>query len=363
MTASPILGVLLHGVGASFAATCYAPQKRVRHWSWQTFWLAQAVFCWLLLPCIGAALTIPDLAAVIAEAPRDAMRNSFLLGVAYGLGGAAFNVAIRYIGFSLTYAIAVGLSSVIGTLAPPLLKGQLETILDKPGSGWLMAGVIVGTLGIAFCGVSGRFKEDDLRDRHSVKDDLRDRNAVTEFCLWKGLYLSLFAGVLSAVYGLALDAAQPIADVAARHGAGQWEGNIIYVFSNAGVFLTTLIFTLVLHVRQGTLGEFTRLPEGGSRATLAINWLLAATTGLFWYGQFFFYNLGHVRMGTFKFTSWAIHMILLVLISNLVGVIFREWQSVRRRTQVALASSLLVLVAAVILLTYGNYLGEPPLGK
>ena len=55
-------------------------------------------------------------------------------------------------------------------------------------------------------------------------------------------------------------------------------------------------------------------------------------TGTLWYGQFFFYNLGHVRMGNYKFTSWAIHMIMLVLFSNLVAVLFREWKGCRGRT-------------------------------
>ena len=40
-------------------------------------------------------------------------------------------------------------------------------------------------------------------------------------------------------------------------------------------------------------------------------------TGTLWYGQFFFYNLGHVRLGArYAFSSWAIHMILLVLLST-----------------------------------------------
>ena len=54
-------------------------------------------------------------------------------------------------------------------------------------------------------------------------------------------------------------------------------------------------------------------------------------TGTLWYGQFFFYNLGHVRMGNAN-TSWAIHMIMLVLFSNLVAVVFREWKGCRPRT-------------------------------
>jgi len=79
---------------------------------------------------------------------------------------------------------------------------------------------------------------------------------------------------------------------------------------------------------------------------------------LCWYGQFFFYNLGHVRMGHYKFTSWAIHMIMLVLISNLVGMVLREWRSCRRVTHRTLSVALAVLIGAVLLLTYGNYAGE-----
>jgi L-rhamnose-H+ transport protein len=104
------------------------------------------------MPIAGALLTIPDLAAVLREAPRGAMSASFLLGAAYGIGGTAFGVAIRYIGYSLTYAIAVGLSSVLGTLIPPLIKGTLGATLHKPGAGWIGTGIVVGALGIGNAG-------------------------------------------------------------------------------------------------------------------------------------------------------------------------------------------------------------------
>lgn len=57
--ANPVLGVLLHAVGALSAAFCYTPKKATRKWSWQTYWLAQASVCWLVLPVVGAWLTIP----------------------------------------------------------------------------------------------------------------------------------------------------------------------------------------------------------------------------------------------------------------------------------------------------------------
>src|SRR5664280_1375481 len=139
VTPNPILGVSFHAVGATFAANCYAPQKYVQRWSWEIYWMTQAAWCWLLWPIIGAVATIPHLWQVLGEAPVERMVGCFLMGVAYGIGGTAFNISIRYIGFALTYAIAVGLSSILGTIVPPLLKeGKFTEIVNKPGAVWVL---------------------------------------------------------------------------------------------------------------------------------------------------------------------------------------------------------------------------------
>ena len=345
---NPLLGSAFHAVGAFFAAICYTPQKRVTGWSWQSYWLVQAAFFWFLLPLFGAWLTIPELGAVLSEAPRDAMLASFLLGAAYGIGGTAFGVSIRYIGFSLTYAIAIGLSTVLGTLIPPMVKGTLGATLQKPGASWVIGGIVIGMIGIAFTGAAGRMKERDLSASASLAG----------FSLVKGLSLSLLAGVLSAVYGFALEAGDPIADVASAHGAGVYRGNVVYIFSNTGAFITTTIYCLWLHRKHKTLGEIVELPAGAEKARLPVNWAMAVLTGCLWYGQFFFYNLGHVRMGDYKFTSWAIHMIMLILFSIVVGVALREWRGSRNPTKFAVSLAFIVLVGAVLALTYGNHLGE-----
>ena len=338
-------GVLYHAVGASGAALCYTPQKGVKGWSWQTYWLAQAFICWLVLPVMIAWLTIPGLMHVLKEAPVSAMQKSFLLGMAYGIGGTAFGIAIRYVGFSLTYAIAVGISCVLGTLLPPLVHGTLGDVLKGNGAAFLIMGVALGAIGIALCGVAGRNKEKDIAG---------NKNAKAEFSLAKGLPLCLLAGILSALYGFSLDQGQPIADVAAKYGAGNFQGNVIYLFSNSGAFVTTLLYCLYLHNKEKTLYQY----GTASGHKLSSNYLLSVLTGILWYGQFFFYGLGHVRMGAYKFTSWAIHMIMLVLFSSVAGLLMKEWKNTGTKTRLWLTVALLVLVIAVLLLTYGNYLGE-----
>lgn len=342
-------GIGFHAIGALLSANCYAPQKYVKRWSWEIFWMTQAAWCWLLWPIIGAMVTIPHLGQVLAEAPKDRMLISFLMGLAYGVGGTAFNISIRYIGFALTYAIAVGLSSILGTLVPPLVRGQFGTILHRAGSEWVLAGVAAGAAGIAICGVAGRLKERNL-------EALNGKTG--EFSLVTGLLLSLLAGVLSAVYGFALEVAAPIADIAEIHGAGIWKGNISYLFANSGAFVTALLYSLYLARKNKSLGELTTVPVDEGASPLKWNYLFALLTGTLWYGQFFFYNLGHVHLGTrYDFSSWAIHMILLVLFSNVLGVVLKEWKGCEARTQVMVGLGLTVLCAAVLMLTYGNRLG------
>lgn len=344
---SVIAGVLYHAVGASSASLCYTPEKKVNGWSWQTYWMAQAFICWLVLPIVVAFITIPNLMSVLQQAPSSAMLKSFFLGMAYGVGGTAFGIAIRYVGFSLTYAIAVGISCVLGTILPPLVNGTLATVLKSGGANFLITGMCLGAAGIALCGLAGRKKEIDLEKNKDTK---------TTFSLAKGLPLCLLAGLLSALYGFSIDQGQPIADIAAANGAGNFQSNVIYIFSNSGAFVTTLLYCLYLHNKEKTFSEYTKPNNNGTG--LSVNYLMALLTGFLWYGQFFFYGLGHVRMGSYKFTSWAIHMIMLVLFSTVAGLIMKEWKTCSVKTKQILAGALVVLVVAVLLLTYGNYLGD-----
>ena len=361
--------ILFHAIGAAAAACCYVPQKKVKRWSWQSYWLTQAAFCWLVLPMVGAFLTVPDFWQVVQAAPREAMLRSFLLGAAYGVGGTAFGVAIRYVGFSITYATAIGISTVVGT-AYAIAKGSttlvdsaanLYAFLSRTGAAWVVFGIAMGVIGVVFCGLAGRWKERDQAQAGETPPG--NRNALI------GLALCLLAGVLSAVYGISLTEGAPIADEAKRLAAGHtvlgidaatFCSNAIYPFSNSGAFLTTATYCLFLHARHKTLGEIVALPEGEEKASLAVNWAMAILTGCLWYGQFFFYGFGHfyiMKVAGFEQACWAIHMILLILLGTLIGVIFQEWKACRRRTRATLALAISLLIIGKLLLDYGNYLG------
>jgi L-rhamnose-H+ transport protein len=344
---NPLLGTALHGIGAGSAALCYAPQRHLHQWSWQTYWLTQAAACWLVLPWIFAWFTIPQLGTVLHEAPAAAMLKSYLLGAVYGVGGIAFGVAIRHIGYSLTYALAISISCVLGTLIPPLFAGTLGETLSTRAGALVIGGVILGGVAMIVTGYAG-FR----RESESAHDATR-----SPFNARLGLPIVILAGVLSAVFSFSLAAGQPVADVAAKYGAGHFQGNVIYLFSNTGAFTTTLLYAGWLATRAGTWGEFRRTSDG---AGLGKNYLLACLTGLLWYLQFFFYGLGHVRMGRFEFSSWAIHMIILILLSCGYGVAIGEWKSARPATKALVFASIALLLGAVGLISYGNTLAAAP---
>lgn len=99
---APILGTMLHAVGAASAALCYTPQRFLHKWSWQTYLLFQASMCWLVLPWISALLTIPELGQVLDEA-RAHGAGYFEGNVIYLFSNSgAFTTTIFYAGWIAT---------------------------------------------------------------------------------------------------------------------------------------------------------------------------------------------------------------------------------------------------------------------
>jgi L-rhamnose-H+ transport protein len=287
---------------------------------------------------------------VLAEAPKMAMAKSYALGAVYGVGGISFGIAIGYIGYSLTYALAISISCVLGTLLPPLLAGTLGSTLSSGAGLTVVAGVGLGGAAMFLTGYAGFRREREIADGA----------ATPAFNARVGLPLVVLSGVLAAVFNLSLQAGAPVAEVAAKHGAGQFKSDVIYLFSNSGAFTTTLLYAGWLSIRAKSWGEFARTAD---RTGLARNYGLALLTGLLWYLQFFFYGLGHVRMGRFEFSSWAIHMIILILLSCGFGVAIGEWRRCRPSTKFLVSGSIALLFFAVGLITYGNYLASPPAAR
>lgn len=345
---NPILGTGLHAIGGISASSCYTPQTKVKNWSWGTFWLVQAFFAWIFVPLLAGWLTVPGFFGILQKAPSDVFWGAFLLGALYGFGGMSFGFSIKHIGYSLTYTIAIGISAVLGTLIPLVLNGHLFEYFTRPGSAIIITGMLLSVAGVGMCGWAGFKKENDLQKQSG--------QSIT-FKMSTGLILAIIAGVLSAVFNLSLEHGQPIADMAAQNGAGNFEGNAKMIVSTSGCFIVNFIWFIVLGIKEKTLTEFT-VSEGLSRNRIVKNIFWSALAGTLWFVQFLFYGLGHVQMGNYRFISWVLHMSMLIFFSFGIGIIMKEWKNVSKSTYITLIIALLTLVVSFVVMTVGSYIGE-----
>jgi L-rhamnose-H+ transport protein len=54
-----------------------------------------------------------------------------------------------------------------------------------------------------------------------------------------------------------------------------------------------------------------------TRAPTLANYLFSALAGTTWYMQFFFYTMGETKMGRFKFSSWTLRIVSIIIFSTL----------------------------------------------
>ena len=120
---NPFLGVIFHWLGGLGAGSFYVPFKGVRHWSWETYWLAGGFFSWLIAPWVAALLLSENLWGVLGQTSSYDFWMTYLMGVLWGLGGLTFGLTMRYLGLSLGMAVALGYCAAFGTLIPPWVQG------------------------------------------------------------------------------------------------------------------------------------------------------------------------------------------------------------------------------------------------
>ena len=156
-----LLGLLIIAIGAFCQSSCYVPINRIRRWSWESYWIVQGFFAWLVLPLAGALLAVPEghsLMQLFTADPRATLLTIFY-GVLWGVGGLTFGLSMRYLGVALGQSIALGTCAALGTILAPIFTGQASSITAA-----VIIGVIVTLVGIAIIGVAGAMKASTLSD-------------------------------------------------------------------------------------------------------------------------------------------------------------------------------------------------------
>lgn len=328
-----LTGLLIIAIGAFCQSSCYVPINKIKSWSWESYWLVQGIFAWLVLPLLGAMLAIPEghgLGELIAKDPAAAGMTMFY-GALWGVGGLTFGLSMRYLGVALGQSIALGTCAALGTLLAPIFTGHAADLTAA-----VIWGVVVTLVGIAIIGFAGHMKSASLSEEAK-------REAVKDFNFTKGITVALLAGFMSACFNIGL----------AQGADLQFEGvNPMFVSLPAtclvtlGGFCTNAVYCLYQNNKNRTWGDYRQGSVWGN------NLLFCLLAGALWYSQFFGLSLGKgflTESPTLITFAFCILMALNVVFSNVWGIILKEWKGCSSRTIVVLVLGLLVLIVSSFL--------------
>ena len=328
-----VIGLLIIAFGAFCQSSSYVPINKIKDWSWESFWLVQGIFAWLLFPLLGALLAVPSghsLFEIYAQYPKESLLT-ILFGALWGIGGLTFGLSMRYLGVALGQSIALGTCSALGAILGPVFTGHAGDLTSA-----VIIGVVVMLVGITIVGIAGAMKAASLPEEEKKK-------AVKDFNFGKGIFVALLAGFMSACFAIGLSFGAPLKWAETPDIFSSLPATLLVTI---GGFITNAAYCLYQNAKNKTFADYR---QGG---LWKHNILFCALAGLLWYTQFFGLSLGKGFLTDYPVLitfSWCILMALNVVFSNVWGIILKEWKGVDRKTVTVLVIGLLVLIFSTFL--------------
>ncbi len=337
-----IIGLLIIAVGAFCQSSSYVPINKVKSWSWESYWLVQGVFAWLVFPLLGAMLAVPaghSLTELFASAPAFNVAMTVVFGVLWGVGGLTFGLSMRYLGVALGQSVALGTCAGLGTIMGPLLLNVFFpelNALDRLTFA-VIIGVVVTLAGIAIIGVAGSMKAASLSEEEK-------REAVKDFNFPKGIAIALLSGLMSGCFNVGLEFGKDI-----NFGAltpDMYKTLPATFLVTLGGFVTNAVYCFYQNSKNNTWADYKNGSVWGN------NLVFCALAGALWYSQFFGLSLGKgflVSSPVLTTLAFCILMALNVVFSNVWGIILHEWRGCSKQTIAVLLTGIAVLVLSCFL--------------
>ncbi|MGN1246531.1 MAG: L-rhamnose/proton symporter RhaT [Muribaculaceae bacterium] len=324
-----LFGLLIIAIGSFCQSSSYVPIRKVKQWSWESFWLVQGIFAWIVFPIIGAMLAVPEgesILALLAAHPGDAAMTA-LFGVLWGIGGLTFGLSMRYLGVALGQSISLGTCAALGTILGPVLTGNTASLTSP-----VLIGVAVTLVGISVIGAAGSMRQKGAKGEEKQ-----------QFNFTKGITVAIMAGLMSACFNIGLEFGAPLHFDSTPE---IFSSLIATMLVTMGGFVSNAAYCLYQNSKNRTWSDYSR-PDNRLG-----NILFCALAGVLWYSQFFGLSLGKgflAGSATLITFSWCILMALNVTFSNVWGIILKEWKGCNRATIAVLVAGLAVLILSSFL--------------
>ena len=336
-----IIGLIIIAIGAFCQSSSYVPINKVKEWSWESFWLTQGLFAWLIFPFLGALLAVPSGHSLCELFTADNSFNiwmTILFGVLWGVGGLTFGLSMRYLGVALGQSIALGTCAALGTILGPVMlnivfpnAGHLEKLTSA-----VLIGVLITLIGIGIIGVAGHMKAQTLSEEEK-------RKAVKDFNFPKGIIIALLAGFMSGCFNIGLEFGSGLHFAETNDMFKSLPATMLVTL---GGFVTNAAYCLYQNAKNKSWADY------GKTNLYANNLFFCILAGLLWYSQFFGLSLGKgflTESPTLTTFAFCILMALNVVFSNVWGIILKEWKGVSKKTLVVLIIGIIVLIISTFI--------------
>ena len=249
-------------------------------------------------------IQVPDFLTYFQNAPSYKIWIPVLCGAFWGITSIGFTKGVDYIGMSLVYGLSMGISAVIGSITPMIVKQ------DYPETGKLICliiGIIITLVGLGVITKAGLIKEQESQLQQKKKES---RTKL-------GIFLAMFSGLGSGAMNIGFDFTSSLTgdlnDIQAS--AIKW------ILVLAGGATTSAIICMITMWKNRTWHTLTKKGAGKELCILII-------TCIVWFIALDAYGIASSMIGKMgPVAGWIFFNALALIISNAWGVKTGEWKA------------------------------------
>jgi L-rhamnose-H+ transport protein len=317
------IGLVVAGVlNGSFAV----PLKKTQVWKFHHVWGVFSILAMVFLPWLGILAAVPSWRQTLAAIPNSQLASLFALGLVWGAASLLYGLAVDYLGVALGISIQLGLSIIVGSLVPLLTAQALrvESLRDIAFFG----GLVLMVLGVVVCARAGGSRPGQIAAARS-----RFRT---------GLIIAVLAGV-----------GGPLLNVGIQYGIDVLRG-----VGRSAPQEQWVAWAILLSAAAVTQSGYCLLRVAGAR-NANLFWAgrahadagLVLVMSLIWAASIYFYASSVAALGRLGTSfGWPIFISLIVVTSNVWGVLLGEWRERPRAALIQMLTGSAILVASAFLI-------------
>jgi L-rhamnose-H+ transport protein len=344
------VGVVLSLVAGILNGSFATPTKYVRKWEWENIWPVWAVVGMFIFPWIIVLATIPHSGELYGDVGAHQIFLLTLFGAGFGLAQIFFGLGIAAVGIALNFAIAIGISTALGSLVP-LVFQHANTILTPQGE-FILLGVLLTLIGIALSAIAGREKEKQFRLALPPSENAqvagKDKKRMS---FATGLTFCILAGLGSPLGNFGLAFCTPTVNRAVELGASITNKyNAVWAPLYTASLIPYLIYCIYLWRKHHSFRLFAAPGTG-------VYWFYGIAMGLLWMGSSAIYGIGAARIGDMgPVLGWPLFMSIIIITSSAWGLFMGEWKGAGKKSANAMILAVVFLILGFVTLAYSGTL-------